>query len=191
MKKVVAIAVVLFFFAASASFAAENESWIQRIKNRFQKKEAVEVKKEAPAKAVKMPEPPKKVRKDMTKGELAADIADNLEEDDSILNLVPGLEKKSDPEGREYYTYQGVKLEDLDIDTLDNIFGRVRNESLRLRTDRLNRQIDTVRRASAIRTAVPQVSRPPVPPRINTPPQAPRSVQPPPRPPAPPSSPRR
>jgi len=195
MKKIVASAVVLFFCIASVSFAAENESWIQKMKNKFQKKEVVPAKvspaKIAPAKEAKKTEAPKKERKDMTKDELVADITKNLDREDAILNLVPGLEKKSDPDKKEYYTYQGKRLEDLDKDTLDKIFGRVRNEALRLRTDKLNRQLETVRRANAMTATVPQVPRSPVPPTVNVPPQVPRSVQPPSRPPAPPAPPRR
>ena len=204
MKKIAVLAFSILFAVASVSFAADNESWIQKMKNKFQKKEVAVPIKAAPAKEVAVPikadpakevnsaEAPKKKRKDMTKNELASDIANNLNREGSILNMVPGLEKSSDSEGKDYYTYQGTKLEDLDKSTLDGIFGRVRNEALRLRTDRITRQMETVRRASAATSMIPQVPR--ASPTVNTPPQIPRPAQPPSRPstpPAPPASPRR
>lgn len=191
MKKISILTLALIFAVSSVSFAAENKSWIQKIKERFQKKEVAVGKKDAPAREAKKPEPPRKERKDMTKTELADDIIDNLDREDSILDMVPGLEKRTSPDGKEYYTYQGTRLEDLDKDTLDKIFGRVRNEALRIRTDNINRQLETVRRANSIRAAaVPQAPRPPVPAAI-APPQPPRAVQPPSKPPAPPAPPRR
>ena len=45
MKKIVALVVVSFFCLSSVSFAADNESWIQKIKDRFQKKDTIEEKK--------------------------------------------------------------------------------------------------------------------------------------------------
>lgn len=188
MKKISVMTFVIMFAMTSVSLAADNESWIQKIKNRFQKKEVTAAGKIEPAKEVKKAGAPKKQRKDMTKGELAADITKNLDREDAILDLVQGLEKKIDPDGKDYYTYQGGRLEDLDRDTLDNIFGRVRSEALRLRTDKLNRQIETVRRAETIQ----RISRPPLPPPVaNLPPQVPRAVQPPSRPAQPPAPPRR
>lgn len=191
MKKIITLVSVFMFAVSSASFAAENESWIQKIKNRFQKKAPAVAAKSAPVKEARKAEPPAKQRKDMTKGELAADITKNLGREESILNLVPGLEKKTDPEGKGYYTYEGTKLEDLDRDALDKVFGRVRSEALRLRTDRINRQIETVRRANVVTARVPQTPKVQVPPRINTSPQVPRPVQPPSKPPVPPAPPRR
>ena len=191
MKKTAVLAVAILFCFVSASSAAENESWIQKLKSRFAKKEVVVPVKTAPVKETKKIEAPKKERKSMTKGELAADIIKNLDREDSILGLVPGLEKKSGPGGKEYYAYQGTMLQDLDKETLDKIFGRVRNEALRLRTDKLNRQLETVRRASVTGAVVSQAPRSPVPQAINNPPRIPRTIQPPPKPPAPPAPPRR
>lgn len=214
IKKIVVLVVAFSLASYSASIAAENESWIQKMKNKFQKKEVVEAKKEAPAKytapakektpakEVNKIAAPRKERKDMTKDEFIASIVKNLGREESILNLIPGLVKNSDPEGKEYYVYQGKRLEDLDRDTLDNIYGRTNTESVRLRTDRLNRQMETVRRANAMtvatvpqvpRTPVVQVPRVPVIPIVNTPQGVPGPVQPPkpPAPPAPPAQPRR
>jgi len=193
MKKT-AVLVFVFMFAASVSFAADNESWIQKIKNKFQKKEVATVKEAkpskeiAPAKEMKAAAASKKQRKDMTKAELAADITKNLNREESILNMIPGLEKKSGPEGKEYYTYKGTKLEDIDRDTLDKIFGKVRSEALRLRTDKVNRQIETVHRVNAV-SQIPKL--PIVPQTIVTPPQVPKTAQTTSRPPVTPTIPRR
>jgi CxxC motif-containing protein len=200
MKKISVLALTIVIAMVSVSFAAENESWMQKMKGKFQKKEIAidnktapvkEINKNVPVKESKKMEAPKKERKDMTKSELAAEISKNLDREESILNLIPGLEKKVDPNGKEYYAYQGKKLDDLDKDTLDKILGRVRNEALRIRTDKLNRQLETVRRANAMAATASRVPRVPVPPTINVPPQVPRSVQPPSKPPAPPAPPRR
>lgn len=192
MKKISVLTLALIFLVSSVSFAAENKSWIQRIKEKFRKKEVVSAKKQLPAREVKKPEPPRKERKDMTMSELAEDITDNLDREDSILNMVPGLEKKSDPDGKEYYTYQGTRLQDLDRDTLDKVFGRVRSEALRIRTDNINRQLETIRGANRAIVSIPQPPpRAQVAPPAAPPSQAQRIPQPPQRPPAPPSPTRR
>ena len=93
MKKIFVLTFALILGLSSVTLAADNESWIQNIKNKFQKKEIVAADKIVPpnkAKEAKKAEASKKERKDMTKAELAADITKNLDREEAVLNLVPG-----------------------------------------------------------------------------------------------------
>jgi len=193
MKKIAVFAILFFFCSTAISSAAENESWIQKIKNKFRKKETAAAVKTAPApvKEAGKSEALRKERKDRTKGELINDIIIDLDREEAILSIVPGLERKIGSDGKGYYAYQGTKLQDLDRNTLDNISGIVHSEALRLRTENISRQVEIIRRANAMTPAAPEIPRVPVSPVVNNPPQAPRPVQPQSKPPVPPPAPPR
>jgi hypothetical protein len=94
--------------------------------------------------------PPKaKAAKDMTTEELAAEIADILDTDEEIGSFIPGLKKEKDNLGKTFYTYNGVKLERLDRGKLEKLFIRVRQERVRIRTERITRQLESIRQAQA------------------------------------------
>jgi hypothetical protein len=193
---VVVVAAVLFC-VASVCFAAENQGWLEKIKSNFAKKDTSTAQKSSPPAAVKKENapvkdgektfPPKKKRKDMTKGELIEDIVDILDDEDEIIGLIPGLKKETDPLGGVSYTYNGTKLENLDKDILGGISGRIHQELVKMRTERLQRQLENIKRVERL-SHIQQAPRVPgaLPP---APPQAPRSVQAPPRPPSVPSAP--
>ena len=65
---------------------------------------------------------------------------------EEILNFIPDLKKQVDSGNKTSYTFQGKPLEDLDKETLDKLFGRVRNEAVRIRTERVSKQLDFIRR---------------------------------------------
>jgi len=193
--------VFLVLFTVSSVFAADvkSESWIEKIKRKFSKKETAVGPKSGKAEAASVGLPSnkekavKKIRKDMTDGELVADITNALKRDESILGMVPGLAKSKDPQGMSFYVYNGSKLTDLDRKTLEIVSGRVRNQALIKNTDAINRQLDTARRSQP-RSFVPPKIPPRVPsvqsiPSVPSVPSVPRTT---PRPPSvPPAPPRR
>jgi hypothetical protein len=91
-----------------------------------------------------------KVKSELTKPEMIERIQKNLDSFNEIVGLVPGLKKETDAKGKVSYTYQGSKLEDLSKEQLAKVYSRVNNEAVRLRTDRLNKQLATIRRAEQI-----------------------------------------
>lgn len=138
--------------------------------------------------------PKAKKAKDMTAEELAADITDMLDTDDEIMSFVPGLKKEKDQLGNVFYTYMGLRLERLPREKLENLFRRVRQERVRLRTERITRQLESIRQAQQAAAIAQQASRiprvvtpPPQPPRIPSSPaqtQIPKTPQLPPTPPS-------
>jgi len=134
----------------------------------------------------------KRTRKDLTKEELVQYIKDRLDREEEVLNFIPELKKETDAAGNMYYAYQGVRLENLDKEKLDKLFLRVQNELVRIRTERLNRQLESIRRIQRLTTQqqvprVPNVTIPPPTPQIpRNPPatiQVPRTPSSPPSPP--------
>ena len=193
INKILAL-IVLMFFTAPLVFAADvkSESWIEKMKSKFAKKEVTVQEKADKTKIEAAQLQAKKPRKDMTKEELAAEIIKALDRYESILNVVPGLAKSKGQDGKNIYTYNGSKLTDLDKETLDSIYGRVRNEALIRRMENINRQLDMVRRtqSSAIRVPQPPPSQP-RPPAVFTNPSTPNIPQAPKTPSGPPAPPRR
>ncbi len=208
-KIVVFVAIFGFLFSSSLSFAEEKQGIVKKLidfKNKtFAKKDAApapkaQAKSNGPAPvpaAVPKVVPPKKI---YTKEEMVTQIKKILDIEEEILNFIPGLKKATTEKGESFYTYEGLKLEELDKEKLSKIFTRVRQEATRIRTDRLSRQLETIRRAQQLTDAaaggparVPAV--PPQPPRVYTAPgvpPVPPSVPQPPKPPAqPPVPPRR
>lgn len=206
LKRVVVVtAIFTFLIYSSISFAEEKAGIVKKLtdlKNKiFAKKEAVPAVKEKAKPAVSEPAPnlplPKKT---YSKEEMTARIKNILDTEEELLNFIPGLKKAATEKGESFYTYEGLKLEELDKKKLSKIFTRVRQEATRIRTSRLNSQLENIRRNQQLTAAAgggaPRVPvMPPQPPRVYTPPSippAPPSVPQPPRAPAqPPAPPRR
>lgn len=179
MKRIVYVLIVFIFSvsAAPTCFGAD-------------KKEVKTAKEE-----VKVPPPPK----EMTKDEMLKRMKDILHREEDVMNFIPGLKSEKDAEGNIYYTYQGTKIENLDKATLTKIFGRVRTEAVRLRTDRLTKQLENLRRIQQLtgNAGNPAARIPATPPRppaaihvppvqVTVPPNPPQIPKAPPVPPAPP-----
>lgn len=210
LKKIVVFAAIFgFLFSSSLSFAEEKQGIFKKLidlKNKaFAKKDAAPaVKAEAkpaggtapaPAAVPKVAPPAKKT---YTKEEMIAHIKETLDHEEEILNFIPGLKKATTEKGESLYTFEGAKLEELNNEKFDKLFSRVNQEATRIRTDRLNRQLETIRRAQQITSAAGGPARvpapPPQPPRVYSAPNIPHtppSVPQPPRVPAPPPAPRR
>ncbi|MDP3804577.1 MAG: hypothetical protein Q8Q87_03375 [Candidatus Omnitrophota bacterium] len=141
-----------------------------------------EEKKPAPAQQVV------KEKKEMTKDEILTELKETLKDEEEILDYIPELKKGRGEDGKEFYTYQGARLEDLEKEKLEKILGRVNNQAVMIRTDRINRQLEVIRQTQRIQAAPriaapPQVSVPAVPtPRATTYSTPPKISQPPPTP---------
>ena len=134
---------------------------------------------------------------EFSREEMIKDIIESIQDNEDILNFVKGLSRNTDENGAIYYTYTvgGVdkKLEDLDIDTLKDLSGRVSTEASRLNTENILEQLERIRETQRVTAGppaapqVPQVPRtpgtpgayvpsvPPAPPSVpGSPPQPPR-----------------
>jgi len=177
MKKRVVLAVVsAAILIASSAFSVENEGFIQKLKNRFKAKEDVAaqaIKKEqaavkpAPMIAKPAAEAPKSVDK-MTKEEIADRIAKALDRREEVLNFVQDLKKEKGPDGNVFYTFQGVKITDLDRGLLEKLYVRVRQEVVRINTERLTKQIESINRANQLSRVAQQPPQVPSVPRVIT-----------------------
>lgn len=196
------VAAACLLVAASFSFAAEKKEGLMEkarlaIIQKMAQWKASREKTKAPVKKAPVkkapvkkapPQKPVKAVKDMTKDELIKEMKSILASENEILGRIPGLKAEKDANGEEFYTYQGVRLEAVDRGQLEKIYSRIRSEALRIRTDRINRQLETIKRTQRIATPPPAL--PPsgakIPP---TPPTTPRIPKSPPK--APPLPPRR
>ncbi len=126
--------------------------------------------------------------KDMTVQELADRITKVLEHSDEVMGCVPGFKREKDPDGKEYYTYKGTRLEKVDKEKLTALYNRVLQERTRINTERINKQLDTMRQTQQAANIASQAARIPV---VHVPPKPTPPPQPPKAPPAPPPVPRR
>ena len=140
--------------------------------------------------------PVKEPRKEFTKEEIVTHMKGILDREPNVLNFVQGLER-ANAGGESFYTYQGVKLEELDKEKLNKLFSRIKNEAVRIRTERLSRQLESINQANIIAQQAARNAQvpvpPPQPPKIiqppnipKTPPALPQIPKPPPTPPTPP-----
>lgn len=138
----------------------------------------------------------KEARKDLSNAVVAKLITGTLDHEVKVVNFIPGLKKEKDEAGKNFYTLQGVRLENLNRKELDALFNKIQNEATRIRTERLNAQLESIRQAEQANRAAQQASRistvtapPPQPPKA--PPIPPAAQQIPKAPPPPPTPPRR
>lgn len=99
------------------------------------------------------------VKKEMTKEDYIKSIGTTMDSMQEIKGLVPGLNAETGTDGKNFYTYEGAKLEDLDKEKLENLYSRVMSEASRLRTDRLTRQLDAIRRTEQLNRQTRELSK--------------------------------
>jgi len=190
-----AAVVITLSFALPAAYGLgdgnEKVSVLQKIKNAYnnfrgrqqQKSQAInnEAPKQPPAPAkIAAPKIESPKDKEMTKGEMLAELKEDLADNDEVFDAVPGLKASAGQDGNAVYTYENTPLDELSKEDLTKLYSRVRQALVKIRTDRIQRQLERVRRIDMLqRTAIP-----PQPPRI------PAQAQPPRIPAAPPSAPR-
>ena len=171
MKKGLLLLLVLCL-AASIVFAALNSS------SDKEKRAAGGQKAQAPVAADERPKP--KSSKDMTVQELADAITKVLDRTEEVMDYIPGFKQEKDPAGNSFYTYNGSRLESLEKGKLVSLYNMVRQMRTKINTDRINRQLESIRQAQRAAEIANQASRIP---RTTTPPaQPPRTPpQPPPQ----------
>ena len=203
LRVVLCIAAFAMVARVVTAGAAEEESWMFKLQKRFSKKEEPKAAAQQAAPAVKAPvatkeqpsaskiAPSRTSLKDMSKSELIAEINEMLEDEDEVRAMIQGLSQGQDPDGNSYYLYQGARIEDLDKELLGKLATRIAQERTRLRTERIKRQLETIRNAQRAADIARQVSRPmtppaqppplppPQPPRVTLPPRIPQTPRPP------------
>ncbi len=195
------VAVAAIYLTLSAGFVNAEEvkkvGILERIKksyNDFKKRgqqKTQVVKKEAlPLKPVNQPMV-KTPKKEMTKEDLLAAVKEELAGNEEVFDMVPGLKADKDADGKVFYTYKGMKLEDLSKEDLSGLLTRAGQAMVRVRTERIQNQLDAARRVQTLQrpATVPQLPRIPtqvqLPRTPSAPPSAPRT------PPSPPTAPQR
>jgi hypothetical protein len=142
---------------------------------------------EAPKSTIKQKQEPAAAEapkeKELTRTEMLADLKSNLAEaSDELLNSLPGIKVEKGVDGKLMYTFKGVVLDKLSTEELTSLFIKVRQTNTRLRIERIQRQLETVRRTQERTTVVP------VPPAVPQTPRVPTTTRPPAPPAAPPST---
>jgi len=126
------------------------------------------------------------------KEDIISDIYDDLDTwGEEISMRMPMIIRKVDDKGEIMYLYKKpsgevVHFEELNEEELLKIFNRVSHEATIMRTEHIQRQIETVRRldhirrmneqAKGVRTAPKTPRTPPEPPKTYTPPRVPREA---------------
>jgi hypothetical protein len=103
------------------------------------------------------------LKKEMTKDETLAQLKKEIATSDEIFNAVQGLKSEKDSKGNIIYTLNGVTIDNLSKEDLDKLLTRVRQSLVKIRTDRIQKQLETVKRAQGPRVifAPPQPARTP------------------------------
>lgn len=138
--------------------------------------------KNAPQAAANKAEAPKArvPKKDMTREEMVLELKEELKYGEELFDLFPDMKSKKGDDGNVYFTFKGVKIEDMPKEDIDNLLTKVRQALIKIRTDRIERQLEIVRRVERLNSA----AAPPQGPRVPAaPPSAPRAPS---RPPSPP-----
>src|SRR3989338_8713809 len=89
----VLLMLLIFCFSADISFAAQEKAAAKKAESQIQKTEE---------------------RKEPTREDLIERLKATLEHEDEIMGFIPGLKKEKDVKGNIIYTYQSIKIEDLD-----------------------------------------------------------------------------
>ena len=118
-------------------------------------------------------------KKEMTKDEVLAKLKNDLSKNREVFNMLPDLNAEKDKDGNVSYTFRGVRLDDLAKEDLDNLSKRVRRILVRIRTDRIQHQLDSIRQAQRLQNVTVPYPPPSVPVNPPSPPRAPAPPPPP------------
>ena len=157
--KIISVVSVVSLLSVSAAFSTDTKTTAVDsaapsavLKDTKTAEDAKKLKDAKEAKVVKAP----------TREDMIGSIKSSLDSFSEIMGTVSGLKKEADSSGKAFYSYQGVKLEDLDKEQLHKLFSRVNGEASRLRIDRTNKQLENIRRINQINQQNRQI-RPPAP----------------------------
>lgn len=126
--------------------------------------------------------------KDMTREDMIAELKTDLADNEELFDMMPDIKAEKDDSGVNYFTINGTRVEGLSDETLKNVFTRVRQAVIRIRTDRIQQQLDMVRQAERAQRVIAPLRPPQIPSAVRSaPPSQPQSApKPPSLPPAPP-----
>jgi len=110
--------------------------------------------------------------KEVTKEEMLAELKEDLSDNDEVFDAISELKAIAGQNGNAVYTYKDTVLDELSKEGLTELYGRVRRALVKIRTDRIERQLETIKQVERFQ----RVANPPQPPRIPAaPPSAPRT----------------
>lgn len=129
----------------------------------------------APQAAAKKTEAPKArvPKKDMTREEMISELKEELKSNEELFDLFPDMKSKKGDDGNAYFTFKGIKIEDMPKEDIDNLLTKARQALTKIRTDRIERQLEIVRRVERLNRAAAPLQSPRVP---AAPPSSPRAV---------------
>lgn len=130
----------------------------------------------------------------MSKDDMVKEIIETVEDETEILDYIPQVIREKQPDESFRYLFRSdtktVPLDQVAPDTLRKLLTMVHQTATRIRTERITRQLETIRQTQRVLTAPPVAPAPPpaAPPSVAVPRNQP--VQPPPAPPTQSSVPR-
>jgi len=179
MLKLFVLLAMISVACTTTLFAEENPGFAKRMWRKF-------INRNNQTQEVKKTPVSKEPVKELSNEEMIERMKNMIEVYPEIKESVPGLKiaygKEDAVEGVELVVDgESKQLSELDDDTLKKLYSRIANERTRLYAERIQKQLETVRRAQGALKLPPQSSQPPRLPQL--PPAPPKVFSPPPRPP--------
>lgn len=171
-KNIFLVVIIVLFFSLSAAYGLGDRNNEPPEQSSAPKVEAskIESPKVESSQAVAQKAKPK--LKEMTKEEILVELKGDLADNEEVLNMVPELKAGKGADDKVFYTFKGTKLEDLSKEELDGLFTKTRQVIVRVRTEKIQRQLEIVSQAQKMQ----RIAVPPQPPRIPAqPPSPPRT----------------
>lgn len=175
-KVLLAVVIIALSFGLLSVYAADDKSekvsMLQKIKNAYndfksrqqQKSQAaVNNRGAGQVSAPKANAPEAKIeKKELSREEMLAQLNEDFGVNEEVFDAVPGLKAEKTADGKASYTFNGKKLSDLSKEDLKDLFIKARQALVRIRTDRIQRQLDTVKRVDSVN----RLANPPMPSRV-------------------------
>jgi hypothetical protein len=107
---------------------------------------------------------------------MLAELNESLGETEDLIGVIPGLKAVTDRYGKVGYTYGGVAMESLSKEDLTKLLSRVRQALVKIRTDRIQKQLEIIKRTEKIQSAADMKQPPRLPAAPPSLPKAPPSI---------------
>jgi len=172
-RTIFAVVVVMLSFGLFAAYAiGEKKKDIESPKADLPQAIAPEAKPEEKETAEAKPK-----EKEATKDQMLAELKEDFSDNDELFDVIQGLKASTGKDGNAVYTYNNTALDELSKEDLANLYNMARRALVKIRTDRIQRQLEISRQAERLQ----RTANPPQPPRIpaavpsppRTPPQPP------------------
>jgi len=160
-KRILFITVVIIpLFVLSAAYGLDTVKDKKSKQPSTQKKSARKVKTKA---------------SEMTKNQMLAELKEDLASTDEVFDVVQGLKVVIGTDGRAVYTYNGVALEKISKEDMAKLFGRVRQALVKIRTDRIQRQLEITKQVERLQSMASPRQSPRTPSAVPSVPKVPSS----------------